>query len=214
MSEYAQIQTYASCTSATFPELLQRYRKVLIQSGCRDQQVLNWLEDIRWPQSEEDGLGDIYAAPVVLSPSGEKAISSAGIEVSLYVDLGVISMEDLPAWVGFNILLETVHLHDSPELPYRVADGRSIWQILLNLYATFPEVGAYFTDEWQENQAWRVIIEHQGDPWVFELGVFPRALATQFAEVPAGFQGTVIDEGFGFAQTNRWERLPWQDKAV
>ncbi len=211
MTEYAQIQTYASCTPDTFPQVLQRYRDALIELGCVDENVLNWLEDMRWPQSEEDGLGDIYAAPVVLSPSGEKTITSAGIEVSLYVDLAVLSMEDLPVWIGFNILLETAHLHDSLELPYRVADGRSIWHILLKLYSAFPEVGVYFTDEWQENQVWRVIVEHQGDPWIFELGVFPRALAAQFAEVPEGFQGTVIDEGFGFAQTNRWERLPWQD---
>ena len=213
MAEYAQIQTYASCTADTFPQVLQRYRAALVTLGCTDARVLNWLQDIRWPQSEEDGLGDVYAASVVLSPPGKKAITSAGIEVSLYIDLAVLSTEDLPAWIGFNILLETTDLRDNQVSPYRAAEGQSIWHTLLTLYAAFPEVGAYFTDEWQENQAWRVIIERHGDPWIFELGIFPRILASQFAEVPTGFQGTVIDGGFGFAQTNRWECLPWLDKA-
>jgi hypothetical protein len=211
MTEYAQIQTYASCTPATFTNVLQRYRDALVTLGCDDIHALHWLEDIRWPQSEEDGMGDIYAAPVLLSPPGQTPVASAGIEVSLYVDLAVLTTEDLPAWVGFNILLETTQMRDTPLSPYRATEGRTLWRILLQLQSSFPEVGAYLTDEWQENQAWRALIEHQGDPWIFELGIFPRRLAAQFAEVPSGFQGTVIDEGFGFAQSNRWERLPWLD---
>jgi hypothetical protein len=77
------------------------------------------------------------------------------------------------------------------------------------LAATFREVGIYFTDEWQDNRSWRAVVEDAGDPWLFDLAIFPRELAEHFKMVPAGFQGTVVERGFGFAQSNRWETLPW-----
>jgi hypothetical protein len=93
---------------------------------------------------------------------------------------------------------------------FSAAAGYTIWNILQGLAYTFTEIGAYFTDEWQENQAWRVIAEAAGDPWMFDLGIFPRKLAARFEMIPAGFKGTVVEAGFGFAQINRWQALPWE----
>jgi hypothetical protein len=210
MSTQAQIQAYASCTQESYSDVLQRFRLALEHLGCKEQAVLDWVTEITWPESDDDSFGDIYAAPVILNPSGAESLTSAGIEVSLYTQPAIPSLEELPSWVGFNILLEMQDLHNNTTDPYVVAEGYSIWCILQELAKQFPEVGAYFTAEWQDNQAWRAIVEGSGDPWVFELGIFPRSLAIHFEHIPAGFKGTLTESGFGFAQENRWQQLPWE----
>jgi hypothetical protein len=205
-----QIQTYASCSQETFPEALQRYRQALIRMGCTDQQVLAWITTITWPLADDDNFGDIYAAPVMIVPAGTAGLECSGIEISLYTQPAIPSLEDLPSWIGFNLLIDTDQLSTDATTLFSPAAGYTIWNILQEFARTFTEVGAYFTDEWQENQAWRVIAEAVGDPWVFDLGIFPRKLAARFETIPTGFKGTVVDAGFGFAQTNRWQELPWE----
>ncbi|GLV58415.1 hypothetical protein KDH_52480 [Dictyobacter sp. S3.2.2.5] len=209
----AQIQTFASCTQATFPEVLRRFQHTLQLLGCNDQQVLSWVAEITWPGSDNDAYGDIYAAPLHLAPPDAPALECAGIEVSLYTQPAVPSLEELPAWLGLNFLVDSEQLQEDIPAPYTLEAGASIWSILQILAHEFTEVGAYFTNEWQENQVWRAIVEAAGDPWVFDLGIFPRNLAMHFEMVPAGFKGTLTDAGFGFAQLNRWQQLPW-DKAT
>lgn len=208
MPNHLQIQTYTICNQTTFPFVLQRYWEALSQLGCTDQQVRNWLTDICWPTSDDDAHGDIYASSVTLAPVAEE-ITCAGIEVSLYIQQGVPTIEEPPSWVNFNLLLDMNQLKTDSTAVYKPGSGRILWPILSELSGTFPEIGAYFTDEWQENQTWRAIVENSGDPWAFDLAIFPRALAKHFEMVPAGFQGTVIDGGFGFAPANRWSILPW-----
>ncbi len=209
MPSQAQIQTYTTYTQATFPELLQRFRAALVRLGCEDQQVLDWVISVTLPESKDDSFGDVYASPVTLSLPGIQNIVCEDIEIALYTELAIPSVEELPTWVGFTLPIDTTELQDAPAAPYNVGAGRAIWHILLELSHTFPELGAYFTDEWQENQVWRTIVEKAGDPWVFEMGIFPRNLAQYFETVPDGYQGTVIDGAFGFAQGNRWQQLPW-----
>ncbi|GCE26804.1 hypothetical protein KDA_22880 [Dictyobacter alpinus] len=211
----AQIQTYASCNQETFLATLQRYRQALELLGCKDQNVLDWINAISWPENDDDPFGDIYAAPVLLTPPGAPALECSGIEISLYTQPAVPSLEDLPPWIGFNLLVETEQLHEDENNiePYSSEVGQSIWQILQVLAHEFTEVGAYFTDEWQENQSWRVIIENAGDPWIFYLGIFPRRLAEHFERIPSGYLGTLVDAGFGFAQINRWQTIPWETTA-
>lgn len=207
----AQIQTYASCSQETFPAVLQRYRQVLQLVGCDDHNVLDWFSAISWPTHDDDPFGDIYAAPVLLSPPGAPALECSGIEISLYTQPAIPSLEELPSWIGFNLLIETEQLQEGDRIePYSIEAGQSIWAILKGLAREFTEVGTYFTDEWQENQAWRVIVEEAGDPWIFYLGIFPRTLAEHFERIPAGYRGTLVNAGFGFAQLNRWQKLPWE----
>ncbi len=209
MPSQAQIQTYTTYTQATFPELLQRFRTVLMRLGCEDERVLDWVMSISLPETEDDSFGDIYASPVTLAPPGVEKITCEDIEIALYTQLAVPSIEELPSWVGFTLPIDVTNLQATPTSPYNAEAGRTIWHILLALAHTFPELGAYFTDEWQENLVWRTIVEKAGDPWIFEMGVFPRNLAQYFEAVPSSYQGTVIDGGFGFAQSNRWQQLPW-----
>ena len=207
----AQIQTYASCSQETFPAVLKRYRQVLQSVGCDDQNVLDWVSSISWPRNDDDPFGDIYAAPVLLSPPGAPALECAGIEISLYTQPAIPSLEDLPSWIGFNLLIDTEQLQEGASIePYPLELGQSIWEILQVLAHEFKEVGTYFTDEWQENLAWRVIVEEAGDPWIFYLGIFPRTLAEHFERIPSGYRGTLVDAGFGFAQLNRWQKIPWE----
>jgi hypothetical protein len=210
MALQTQIQTYASCTQATFPEVLQRYRTALTNLGCHDEQVLDWVTEIHWPKNDDDGYGDVYAAPVVLSTPHAEPLMCEGIEISLYTQPAIPSLEKLPSWVGFNLLIDTDLLHPHATDPYTVTAGVSIWNILRELVREFPEVGAYLTDEWQDNQTWRVISEGTGDPWIFEIGIFPRKLSQHFEIVPSSFKGTVVDGNFGFAQSNRWQQFPWE----
>ncbi|GAC1642427.1 MAG: hypothetical protein NVS4B9_34640 [Ktedonobacteraceae bacterium] len=211
MSAQAQIQTYTTYTQATLPELLQRFREALIRLGCEDQQALDWVLSIAPPNSEDDSFGDVYASPVTLAPPGVQQLACEDIEITLYTEPAVPSLEELPSWVGFTLLVDAQELQETPTSPYNVEAGRTIWHVLLELAHTFPELGAYFADEWQENQVWRTIVEKAGDPWVFEMGIFPRRLAPYFEAVPGGYQGTVINGSFGFAQANRWQQLPWVD---
>ncbi len=211
MPAQAQIQTYTTYTQATFPELLQRFRTTLIRLGCEDEQVLDWVISISLPESEDDSFGDVYASPVTLAPAGVQKITCEDIEIALYTKLAVPSIEELPSWISFTLLIDTAELQATPTSPYSAEAGRTIWHILLELARTFPELGAYFTDEWQENLVWRTLVEKVGNPWIFEMGIFPRNLAQYFEAVPSSYQGTVIDGGFGFALGNRWQQLPWTE---
>ena len=206
----AQIQTYASCIQDTFTDTIMRYRDALILLGCTDTQVLDWLTSITWPTSDDDNFGDIYAAPVTLAPTGNEQITCTGIEVSLYAELAMPTIEEPPSWVSFNLLFDTEQLKQEIIAPYSAEIGFTLWHILRTLASTFTELGAYLTDQWQENLTWRSLVENTGNPWVFELGIFPRSLSEHFKMVPAGFEGTLVDGSFGFAQSNRWVTLPWK----
>jgi hypothetical protein len=212
--EYVQIQTYATCSERTYAIVASHYRLVLEQLGCPDRQVLEWLDNVRWPTSEEDGLGDIYAAPFTLAPLQEKNVSTtiecAGIEISLYIDAAIPSTEELPSWVGFNLLFDESTVHEYETAPYSAHVGPLLWAIIQKQAGAFRELGAYLTDGWQENQPWRALAARLGNPWDFDLALFPRTKAEFFAEVPTGFKGTVTPQGFAFAQTNRWQQLPWE----
>ncbi len=213
MEEYAHIQTYATCSERTYTIVAAHYKLVLEQLGCTDVHVLDWLDAVHWPTSADDGLGDVYAAPFTLTPLQEKdshaTIECAGIEISLFVDVAVPSTEDQPSWVGFSLLFDQSVLHESASSPYSVQTGSLLWAILQKQAGAFRELGAYLTDSWQENSPWRALVANIGTPWDFDLGIFPRSQAEHFAEVPAGYKGTVIAQGFAFAQSNRWQQLPW-----
>jgi len=216
MSEHAQVQTYATCNERTYPLVVAHYQLVLEQLGCTNVHVLQWLDGLQWPKSDDDGPGDIYAAPFTLTPTHEDAsnatIECAGIEVSLYLNAAIPSTEELPAWVGFNLLFDADTLRENSNAPYSANVGILMWRIIQTQAGAFRELGAYFTDEWQENQSWRALAAQLGNPWDFDLAIFPRSQSEHFSEVPAGFEGTVTPQGFGFAQTNRWEKLPWREK--
>src|SRR5713226_129121 len=106
MPEYAQIQTYATYTTSNLQMLLQRYRTVLEQLGCTDAGVVAWLSQIEWPASEEEGFGDIYASPFYLNPADAEPIECAGLAISFYVQSGVISFDEPPSWIAFNLLFD------------------------------------------------------------------------------------------------------------
>lgn len=212
MPTYAQIQTYVTCTPTILGDVLQRYGDALTRLGCHDPRVHAWLSTISWPLAEDDPFGDIYAAPLTLAPAEDAKLQCAGIEASLYTRPGIPTLEDPPAWLGLNILLDLARLRAHVTAAYKKDIGYTIWLILCELSQNFTELGAYFTDPWQENMAWRAIVEGTGDPWAFELGIFPRKLAMHFEEVPPGYQGTVLDGAFGFAQTNHWQTLPWEEE--
>ena len=211
--EYVQIQTYATCNERTYTIVAAHYKLVLEQLGCTNSDVLSWLDNVRWPTSDEDGMGDIYAAPFTLTPLREEgmqtAIECAGIEISLFVDTAIPSTEEHPTWVGFNLLFDESTLHESATSPYSVKVGPLLWAILQKQGGAFRELGAYLTDSWQENQPWRGLAANMGTPWDFDLAIFPRSKAEYFSEVPSGYKGTVTPQGFAFAQTNRWRDLPW-----
>src|SRR2546429_2220744 len=214
MPNNTQVQTYAASSQDTFPPVLQCYWEVLSRLGCVNQQVRDWLTYISWPVSDDDAYGDVYAFPVTIARAPGEEITCAGIEVSLYTQSGMPTIEEPPSWVGFNLLLDVNRLKAHSTAAYKPGSGRILWHILSELASTFSELGAYFTDEWQENLAWRAIVENTGDPWAFDLAIFSRKPAKHFAMVPAGFQGTVIDGGFGFAPANRWSILPWVEAAT
>ena len=210
MSEYVQIQTYATCNQQTFQEVLQRYQNVIAQLGCNDPQALVWISHIEWPSSEDDILGDIYAASFRLAPDPKQSIDCVGISISVYTRLAVPSVEVPPTWVSFNLLFDAEILRKEHTSLYTTETGKIIWHIMSKLAASFHEIGVYFTDGWQDNLSWRALSENVGDPWSFDLAIFPRTQAEHFAVVPPGFQGTIIERDFGFAQENRWATLPWQ----
>lgn len=209
MPENIQVQTYATCDESTFSSILQKYRVVLERLHCTDQQLLAWITQISWPLSDDDAFGDTYPLAFELMPQVGEAISCAGLEVSLYTQSAVPTFEDPPAWVGFNLLFDDSTVMDELHTFYRKQPGKLLWTIMQELAPEFHELGVYLTDSWQENRAWRALAEQVGDPWVFDLGIFPRKLSEQFASVPAGFQGTMVRDDFAFAQANRWEQLPW-----
>jgi hypothetical protein len=211
MPSQAQIQAYATYTQTTFPKLLQRFRAALTRLGCEDEHILDWVMSVSLPEADDDSFGDVYALPVTLAPAGVQKITCEDIEIALYTQLAVPSIEELPSWVGFTLPIDTTALQAEPTSPYNAEAGRTIWHILLELAHTFPELGVYFTNEWQENLVWRTIVEKAGNPWIFEMGIFPRDLAQHFEAVPSSYQGTVIDGGFGFALNNRWQQLPWTE---
>ncbi len=210
MPDYAQLQTYATCSSEDFQEIIQRYKNLLEKLGCTDQHIFSWLAELQWPTSEDDNFGDIYALPFAVTPH----LHCDGMTVSLYTEAAVPSIEDPPDWISFNLLFDSNNVHQDHSTIYVPGFGSRIWSLMRELSKAFPEIGVYLTDEYQENQAWRALAEKAGaDPWNFDLAIFPRNLAEHFAEVPSGFQGTVLENKFGFALQNRWQVLPWEEKS-
>ncbi len=210
MPEYVQIQTYATCDRRIFHSVLQLYRETLEQRlGCNDPQLIAWFSQINWPTSEEDSFGDIYASSFELAPEKSGKITCAGMDVSLYTQLAVPVLENRPDWVGFNLLFDAASLRKDHTSIYKPEVGAIIWYIMSELGRSFREVGVYLTDERQDNLAWRALAEEVGDPWSFDLAIFPREQAERFSTVPAGFKGTMVERDFGFAQENRWATLPW-----
>lgn len=206
MPDYVLLQTYATCGPDTFQEVIQRYRTLLERLGCTDQKVFSWLTELMWPASDEDNFGDIYALPFAVTPD----LSCEGMTVSLYNTPAVPSVEDPSAWLGFNLLFDTTTVYQTHSTVYVPGFGPLIWPIMQTMAEAFPEIGVYLVDEYQENRSWRALAENAGaDPWAFDVAIFPRNLAEHFAEVPPGFQGTVLDKKFGFALQNRWQILPW-----
>jgi len=214
MAEYVQLQTYATYDEDDFHEQLQSFREVLERLGCKDEQLITWLTQVALPESEEENFEGIYASPFVLTPAGAQPIECAGMAIALYTQLGAPSLEDPPSWVGFDLLFDVETVREPEKKLYKASVSGTIWRIASVLAETFREVGVYLTDEWQENLSWRVIVEGVGDPWLFDLALFPRELAARFEEVPAGFQGTAIEGAFGFAQANRWQTLPWLESTT
>jgi hypothetical protein len=210
MSEHVQIQTYATYTQQTLREVLQRYQKVIANLGCDDPQALTWISRIEWPTADDDTFGDIYAAPFRLSPDQNQSIDCIGMSISFYTQVAVPSIEALPTWIGFNLLFDAQSLRKEHTSVYTAEAGVIIWHIMSFIAKSFREIGVYFTDEWQENLSWRVLSEDVGDPWSFDLAIFPRTQARHFAVVPSGFQGTMVEQDFCFAQENRWVTLPWK----
>jgi hypothetical protein len=209
MPEYIQIQTYAKCNEDTFTTLLRRYRDVLRQLGCEDHHVLTWLSTLPWPTTEDDMFGDIYASPFTLSPDNIDDIACAGLHVSVFSYSAVPSIEEMPTWIGLNLLFDAETLKNGKTDRYHPGVGATLWQIMLELIEAFPEMGVYLTDEWQENRSWRVLTEGEGNPWAFDLAIFPRRLSHDFEPSPPEFEGTVLEQAFGFALEKRWETLPW-----
>ena len=209
MPEYIQIQTYAKCNENNFSIIVQRYRKVLQQLGCTDQRLLEWLFTLSWPVSDDDMFGDIYASPFILSPNNIDDIACAGVHVSLYSYSAIPSIEEQPTWVGLNLLFDDDTLKSRKTGVYRPGVGGIVWHIMRELISSFSEMGVYLTDEWQENRSWRVLTEGEGNPWAFDLAIFPRKLANDFDPTPPQFEGTVLDSAFGFAREKRWQILPW-----
>ena len=164
---------------------------------------------LTWPQTDDDSFGDIYASPFMLFPDSPKVLQCEGMDVTLYTITAVQRLEELSPWIGLNLLFDSNTLRSSPGTIYKPGVGTTLWRIMGELIASFPEIGVYLTDEWQENRTWRAIIEEHGEPWSFDLGIFPREVADHFTKVPAGFKGTVVPQGFAFAQANRWQTLPW-----
>jgi hypothetical protein len=210
MSEHVQIQTYATYTQQTLQEILQRYQDVIAHLGCDDPQALTWISQIEWPTGDDDSFGDIYAAPFQLTTDQKQSIDCIGMSISFYTQLAVPSIEVLPTWIGFNLLFDAQSLRKEHTSAYTAEAGVIIWHLMAVLAKSFREIGVYFTDSWQENLSWRVLSEDVGDPWSFDLAIFPRTQAKHFAVVPSGFQGTMIEQDFCFAQENRWVTLPWQ----
>jgi hypothetical protein len=210
MSEHVQIQTYATCTQQTLQEVLQRYQNVIAHLRCDDPQALAWISQIEWPTTDDDTFGDIYAAPFRLTTDQKQGIDCIGMSISFYTRLAVPSIETLPTWIGFNLLFDAQSLRQEHTSAYTAEAGVIIWHIMSDLAKSFREIGVYFTDSWQDNLSWRVLSEDVGDPWSFDLAIFPRTQAKHFAVVPSGFQGTLVENDFCFAQENRWVTLPWQ----
>ncbi len=210
MSEYVQIQAYATCNQQTFQEVLQRYQNVIAQLGCSDPQALTWILQVAWPTPEDDTFGDIYAVPFQLNPDQKQSIDCVGISISIYTQLAVPRVDEPSAWVGFNLLFDAESLRKEHTSAYTSEAGTIIWHSMRELAKSFREIGVYFTDSWQDNLSWRAVSEDVGDPWSFDLAIFPRTQAEHFAVVPPGFQGTIVEHDFGFAQENRWVTLPWQ----
>jgi hypothetical protein len=208
MPDYVLLQTYATCNPDTFQEVIQRYRALLEHLGCTDQKVFSWLAELAWPASDDDNFGDIYALPFAVTSD----LDCDGMTVTLYNTPAVPSVEDPPAWLSFNLLFDVDTIRQSHSTVYVPSFGSRIWPIMQTVAEAFPEIGVYLVDEYQENRSWRALAENAGaDPWFFDVAIFPRSLAANFAEVPSGFQGTVLEKKFGFALQNSWQALPWQD---
>lgn len=206
MPEYAQIQTFFTCTRQTFPLVSAQYAKLLESLRCTDMHLLKALLSVPWPSKGDEYLYFSTFSPFSLTLDTMGEMACAGI--SMMQDATALLTDQEEAWITFDLYFEAEPLREGLTSRYLPEQGRALWYILRR-FASFGEIGAYLTDEAQDSKTYEALTEGKGNLWEFDLALIPQALSQHFLTVPPLFERVVVQEGIAFARRDRWITFPW-----
>jgi hypothetical protein len=208
MPEYCQIQMAIKCTEQEYRSTWERFEKLLSTFGYDHKILLSELFQSSWPVDEEVG-GDILLMPALIGSDQVGKIACAGLEVQIRTEPGTPFVEE--GWVILNILFEAEQIRTASHSQYIAGVGRILWFLMEVTSRTFGGWGVYLTDEWQEGRTIYSLTSGSNDGaiWNFDLALIPFALVDRFSRMPQEFERTDLEAQVGFAQRERWLRLPW-----
>lgn len=113
-------------------------------------------------------------------------------------------------WVEFSLAMDTESLCDPETGRYRDRYFQPLLDLMLGLFEISGESGVYFTNEWDDGEAWLGVIDGDAErAWQFDIGVIPRSLLTTYQELAPGFAVYPHNKALVLVNLDTWEALEW-----
>ena len=92
---------------------------------------------------------------------------------------------------------------------YKEGLGPALWLPIERLGRSFPEVGAFFTDEAQDGVPFEGLMGHSDQRWRFDLVWVSREQVAEFTLVPDSYYEKELAGGRALASMSAWPAPPW-----
>jgi hypothetical protein len=185
MPAYHQIEVYFSL-SAGLESVKQRFAAACRDLGWDFLLMDAWIHRLTWTVQNDGWVdtNDWGCPPLLLS------IGSLDFPVSC-VRYGWILPQLDVACLAWDILIESalIEISTPPTWAYRPGVIPAIWTIMQQIMSRArPEYGIFWTNEVQDGQAWRALVEggHR-DRWQFDLAIVPTAFWSPMASLHPAF---------------------------
>ena len=209
MPEYHQIQTTVACEPSRFPEMAERFARVLREIGCSSPALDTWIAALHWEGAE---LAEGVARPWIGFELAGAGLTAAPCVISGGPD---IYPRFSGTWVQFDLLFESASIEDNsrfPEVRFEPGLAPALWTAVSAFADGFPDHGVFLTNEWSDGRPWEGMVEGDAEKlWSFDLGLVPEAMAPLFAAVPETHWSRREDGRLAFADRRSWSAPPWME---
>ena len=212
MPEYHNIEAYADLGKHSLLDVKNNIAQILTEMGCEQKVLADWLEAVQKWEHAEDGV--VYSG----SNGPRMSFSFSGNTFDVrFVVLGW-TPKTFPElnndWLAFELLFETDKIDDSldPKLIRYKQEAQPVIWYLLKLFAQyFPDLGVFFTDEYQDGRAWSGLTKNASVKyWDFEAAIIQVPIQDRYKPVANGYFSQNSNGQLWLARKSSWETPPWQ----
>jgi len=213
MPEYHNIEAYADLGKHSLDDVKNNIARILTEMGCEQKILTEWLNTIQKWEYAEDGI--VYSGsngPLINFPF------LGGVFQVRFVVLGwtpQVFPKLTNDWLAFELLFETDKIDDTLDLKlirYKQEAQPVIWYLLKLFAQYFPDLGAFFTDEYQDGRVWHGIAEHVSETcWDFEAAIIQIPIQDRYKPVANGYFSQISNGQLHLARKSSWEIPPWQN---